>query len=664
MSDLRNILKEEYKKKEEVVVTPLSLMEMIEQLMNLQETFGLVVEQEAPAHAAQQAGEEITLRWRPYLPTSEIDWGTPSAGQDGEGDGEDGVSETTARAQLKMYLKNITEGGTNLQDKINALNDFLKNINVGDKSALNDMGRSLSFMMFYRTLYGVISDFNAAAAGFIYESFFSVLLDAERGHQVPASGAETIADFIVYTGGKIPISLKVYSKKGLKVGGSYKQIVSDLTGEFNMMQYVVVTKEQEGGKAEGTPKTTTGLDFAAFNIKLDSLAQILELTKHGIDQVVLPTAVVEAYGNAKNINAVINVLSGDIAGKGFETRTVTHSKFGSKAELEPAQQQRYNIALDIPPATRLSIAPGVNALKTALQNAKPPLPPDVADAIATTAMEWFNDNYEMDTDTSDLLKIGHRKDGDEKDYLLSSSGKPGVFGWRAGQKLALWGALYNALGAFPEIHSNHPKAPGKGRDRNFLRTYIDNALPAAEAAQKAYKDKQSKGEGGGDPRTARVKAIYGERTREQKQISFQILKELGSMSDLQPAKKAWHLTAGYQGAGGNSQFELTGKGNFKTLYSNGIVELPYGPVDEAGTFASISLKEEDIQKTVNTVLSAFNENMTKALNGMQDLIDDMNLYVLGGLKTATKAEDAKKDAEKVENAMAEQYREHRKQAAE
>ena len=44
MSDLNKILKEEYDKKKNTITTQ-SLMEMIEEMMNLQEAFGLVVEE-------------------------------------------------------------------------------------------------------------------------------------------------------------------------------------------------------------------------------------------------------------------------------------------------------------------------------------------------------------------------------------------------------------------------------------------------------------------------------------------------------------------------------------------------------------------------------------------------------------------------------------------
>ena len=711
MSDLNKILKEEYDKKKNTITTQ-SLIEMIEEMMNLQEAFGLVLEEPSSAAAqqvaqqgtpAKQSGKEMTLRWRPYVPVSEIAWGTASGdsnqdARDVDGDGNISDDEKNpARAQLKMYLKNITDGGADLKAKIDALNSFLKNINSGDKSALKDMGKSLSFMMFYRTLYDVITDFNASAAGFIFESFLSVLLDAEQGHQVPASGAETIADFIVYAGGRVPISLKVYAESGLKVGGSYKQIVSDLTGEFDMMQYVVVTKQQVGGK-DGTPKTTEGLKFAAFNIKLDSLAQILEWTKHGKDQMALPLGVVAAWNSASGdesakVAAVTTALGGEIAGKGFETATVTHSKFGPGSELDAAQQQRHTIALDIPAKAKLTRAPGVDALITALRGtpalyendssaASPavydqPQPMDrapldagilgklvhqllpqgtseqrkeLANKISNKAIEWFGNNYEMADDPEDALVIGSTK-GEHGDLMNSG----GTLGLSAAQAASLWGELYGVLPE--ELKEKHASRYGV-RKNNFLKAYIKQALDAASAAQKAYKAETKGAEGGDDPHTARVKAIYGERTPEQKAISIQILKALGKADNKEAAKKAWHLTAGYQGIGGDAQFELTGKGTFKKLYGGGLIELPYGGGAEDGTFATVSLKKDDVMKTVNTVLTAFNENMTNALNGMQDLIDDMNSYVLGGLRDAEKAEAAQKDAEVVEGAMTAQYEEH------
>ena len=80
MSDLRNILKEEYKKKEEVVVTPQSLIEMIEQLYD---AVGLEVISEADRTAATATtpGETETVEIAlPFVQLSEA-WGKPGSSQ-------------------------------------------------------------------------------------------------------------------------------------------------------------------------------------------------------------------------------------------------------------------------------------------------------------------------------------------------------------------------------------------------------------------------------------------------------------------------------------------------------------------------------------------------------------------------------------------------------
>ena len=89
----------------------------------------------------------------------------------------------------------------------------------------------------------------------------AVLLDADTGRQIPASAAATIADIVVEKGGR-PISLKLYREGSLKVGGSYKQLVDDLTGQYPTMEYVVVTKDLKGsGTIDAAEKV--GKDIAA-----------------------------------------------------------------------------------------------------------------------------------------------------------------------------------------------------------------------------------------------------------------------------------------------------------------------------------------------------------------------------------------------------------------
>ena len=71
----------------------------------------------------------------------------------------------------------------------------------------------ISYLVFYKTLTKVVTNFNAASAGFSFESFLAVLLD---GQQVPANTG-TIADFI--TGDGVPISLKLHTISTLAVPG-------------------------------------------------------------------------------------------------------------------------------------------------------------------------------------------------------------------------------------------------------------------------------------------------------------------------------------------------------------------------------------------------------------------------------------------------------------
>ena len=67
---------------------------------------------------------------------------------------------------------------------------------------------TISYLVFFKTLTTVITNFNASSAGFNFEAFLAVLLG---GAQIPASGATTIADLTAADG--TPISLKLYAEK-------------------------------------------------------------------------------------------------------------------------------------------------------------------------------------------------------------------------------------------------------------------------------------------------------------------------------------------------------------------------------------------------------------------------------------------------------------------
>tara|TARA_X000001388_G_scaffold77461_2_gene78373 strand:- start:3239 stop:4945 length:1707 start_codon:yes stop_codon:yes gene_type:complete len=214
----------------------------------------------------QMEGTALALQAIPEISVTELGWTDVRTKGDQEVDGP-------ARQQLLQFTQNIQ--GEDLQAKIASLADFYTNpesVNkLGGSTPGQKISNALSYLVFYKTLTQVISNFNAASAGFNFEAFLAVLLE---GQQIPANTG-TIADFVA--GDNTPISLKLYAEKSLVVGGSFTDLVGDLVNPqyspHDYMQYVVVLKSFEGG--------SSGLDvsgqlkFYRFNFTLDNVANIV-----------------------------------------------------------------------------------------------------------------------------------------------------------------------------------------------------------------------------------------------------------------------------------------------------------------------------------------------------------------------------------------------------
>ena len=213
----------------------------------------------------------LTLQAIPEISVTELGW------TDVRTTGGQKVSGPE-RQQLGQFLSQIE--GANLSEKIASLSAFYENgleegydsLPVGEKIA-----KVLSYLVFFKALTKVVSNFNAASAGFNFEAFLAVLLD---GKQVPANTG-TIADFI--TGDEVPISLKLYAEKSVVVGGSFNDLVGDLVNPqfsgFDGMRYVVCMKSFTS--SETGEKTGSGLDiegdikFFQFDFTLDNIANII-----------------------------------------------------------------------------------------------------------------------------------------------------------------------------------------------------------------------------------------------------------------------------------------------------------------------------------------------------------------------------------------------------
>jgi|TARA_R100000455_G_C6272135_1_gene128733 hypothetical protein len=227
----------------------------------------LIEREMLPKKTTDEETDTLTLSYLPEIGVSELGWASLQTG-----DGEAVPSEQ--RAQLARFLDNIAQGA-DLQDKLTRLANFyelsentLDDLKSGSES--EKIRKTIGYLTFYKTLTKIITNFNASAAGFAFESFLGVLLG---GNQI-ATGNKTIADLTAGDG--TPISLKLYAEKSVSVDGSYTDLVNDLIREPNLMQYVVVMKDLQGKglELEGT------LKFYRFNFTLNNVYDILSMSKH------------------------------------------------------------------------------------------------------------------------------------------------------------------------------------------------------------------------------------------------------------------------------------------------------------------------------------------------------------------------------------------------
>ena len=284
MSDLHKILKEEYEKK--MTITPNLIIEMIEEIMSTPAephsfTTPEVIEERS------ESPQTMTLTMIPDIAVSEIGWSDVSTDEEGK------QIAGPQRQLLENYLSNIR--GDDLPQQIASLESFYENgaqeLNAATDDRAELIQKVLSYLVFYKTLTKVITNFNASSAGFSFESFLATLM---KGKQIPANTG-TIADFT--TGDNIPISLKLYAEKTLHVEGSFTDLVNDLTKpQFNhplgnAMRYIVCTKNLSGDGLE----QQGSIKFYQFDFTLDNVLNILADTKPKSRQCVrLPASFREA----------------------------------------------------------------------------------------------------------------------------------------------------------------------------------------------------------------------------------------------------------------------------------------------------------------------------------------------------------------------------------
>ena len=274
MSDLKIILQEEYKKKK-LLISPQSLMIMIEEAMEVASEVSALLER-SPSPRTR----EFTYEAIPSPNVSELGWASMQSNDQGA---------AAKREELEQYLRVIP--GTDLRVKLKGLQRMLTDpryamslVSYGDSRGAR-IASALGYLVFFKMLTTVITNFNAASAGFNFEAFLAVLLG---GSQIPAAGATTIADIVVRG---TPISLKLYKEKTVKAGGSYNDLVADLAKGAGMMRYVVATKDLEGKDLDrrGT------IEVYSYDLTPNNIVEILYASAdHANSQLIrLPQSVVQ-----------------------------------------------------------------------------------------------------------------------------------------------------------------------------------------------------------------------------------------------------------------------------------------------------------------------------------------------------------------------------------
>ena len=217
----------------------------------------------------------INLAWDgiPFLSADEIGWG---------GGATKGQNATDSRRQIERFLSQIGVQRYDIKSKLKYLEAFFSKSEAGGaaKQSLKAAGvnlddprqtiaKILSYLTFYKTLTMILQNFNAASAGFTFESFVAVLLG---GEQVP-TGQGTIADLTAKTGR--PISLKLLDEKSATVEGSLRELINDFAGlgtkPVKAMRYIVVLKDLQG---DG-PELEGVIKFFQFDYTIDTILHYL-----------------------------------------------------------------------------------------------------------------------------------------------------------------------------------------------------------------------------------------------------------------------------------------------------------------------------------------------------------------------------------------------------
>jgi hypothetical protein len=274
--DFDQIVENHFKEKRDIFGFK-GIAELIEEVLEARKGLSTLVENMMPPAA--------TFEWSmiPDIPISEIGWSDVSTTTEGK------TILGPQRALLQQYLDNIGKKGGTFEEQIKSLESFYGEegpaqiIAGAEGNNIEIIRKLISYLVFYKTLTKIVTNFNASSAGFTFEAFLASLM---KGTQVKANTG-TIADF--YTGAGIPVSLKLYTK--LKVGGSWADLIGDIINpryehpdaEGHAMRYVACIKRFGGEDEEeevSDLKQRGEIAFYQFDITINNIMDIMLASIH------------------------------------------------------------------------------------------------------------------------------------------------------------------------------------------------------------------------------------------------------------------------------------------------------------------------------------------------------------------------------------------------
>ena len=350
--------------------------EVMDSMSNNSQVVAILKEATAPT------SESFDWNAIPEIPISELGWsdtrtrdvGGPQGGQ---------------RKLLMDYLSKIGPKA-DIPQKIQDLNAFMENPDIEGGDAREKISKILSYLVFYKTLTRVITNFNASSAGFSFESFLAVLTG---GKQIDTGGG-TIADYQTADGEFV--SLKLYNEASVEVGGSWQDLVDDLTDDSkqNQMTYIVVLKNLDG---DGLDQEGT-LSFYRFTLNLDNIANFIsQSSKESRSMIALPLGadgqLVDLGANSAEDAAALQ--------EAIQRTQVTKEDFNEA--LAGAVKER--LAQRVQQIPELKQLPGLNGLIDLIQLGGPNFPKLTGKGITQAVQAIENALSEMGNESEEALKM-------------------------------------------------------------------------------------------------------------------------------------------------------------------------------------------------------------------------------------------------------------------